>query len=101
MSPATPPSNGVSAANGSGSPPPEAAPSSRPDPARLTVVDATAGPEEAAAIVAALERFLRDTAPPPARPGDSAGTEGWRITGLLEGVQREVRADLSDPWINT
>lgn len=31
---------------------------------------ATASPEEAAAIVAAIEGFLRDTAPAPASPGD-------------------------------
>jgi hypothetical protein len=97
----TPPSKRVPAVNGSGSPVAKASPSSRARPPSLTVVDPTAGPEEAAAIVAALERFIRDTAPAPARPGDPAATEGWRITGLLEGVQREVRADLSDPWINT
>jgi hypothetical protein len=72
-----------------------------PGPARLTLVDPTAGAEEAAAIVAALERFVRDTAPPPAAAGSPAATEQWRVTGLLEGVEREPRSDLADPWINT
>ncbi|HTY97118.1 MAG TPA: hypothetical protein VMB91_08770 [Solirubrobacteraceae bacterium] len=72
-----------------------------PDPARLTLLDPTAGPEEAAAIVAALERFILDTAPPPASPAASTDTEGWRLTGLLEGVERESAAILADPWINT
>ena len=66
---------------------------------RLTLLDPTAGPEEAAAIVAALERFIRDTAPPPA--AGSAAPQGWRLAGLLEGVEREPRADIRHPWINT
>jgi hypothetical protein len=45
-----------------------------------------ASPEEAAAIVAALERFMRDTAPPlapqPPQP------DPWRRAALLEGVSR-------------
>ena len=34
---------------------------------RLELHGSTASPEEAAAVVAAIEQFLRDTAPPPAR----------------------------------
>jgi len=70
-----------------------------PGAARLTLLDPSAGPEEAAAIVAALERFIRDTAPPPA--AGSQAPEGWRLAGLLEGVEREPRADIRHPWINT
>ena len=33
---------------------------------RLRIVAPNASPEEAAAVVAALERFMRDTVPPPA-----------------------------------
>ena len=33
---------------------------------KLEIVAPSASPEEAAAVVAAVERFLRDTAPPPA-----------------------------------
>ncbi len=47
----------------------------------------TASPEEAAAIVAALERFMRDTAPPLAPPPPP--TDPWRRTALLEGVGHE------------
>jgi len=78
--------SGRAAANGSG-------------PARLALVDPTAGPQEAAAIVTALERFIRDTAPPPA--AGPAAPEGWRVAGLLEGVEREPRPDVRHPWINT
>jgi hypothetical protein len=39
---------------------------------------------EAAAIVAALERFARDTAPPPARPAAA----GWLRAARLEAVGR-------------
>ncbi len=69
------------------------------DSARLTLLDPSAGPEEAAAIVAALERFIRDTAPAPA--AGSPAPEGWRLAGLLEGVERDPRTDLRHPWINT
>ena len=69
-------------------------------PAHLTLLDPSAGPEEAAAIVAALERFIRDTAPAPAAAASST-TEAWRLTGLREGVEREPGTDLADPWINT
>ena len=53
-----------------------------------------ASPEEAAAVVAALERFMRDTAPAPqtAAPRPPA----WLRTALLEGVQR-APAGLT-PW---
>jgi hypothetical protein len=50
--------------------------------------------------VAALERFMRETAPAPAAPASSA-PEGWRLAGLLEGVERAPGTDLADPWINT
>jgi hypothetical protein len=65
----------------------------------LRAIPSSASPEEAAAIVAALERFMRATAPPPHRP---AGThDGWHEAALLEGVARESQGDLPDPWINT
>jgi hypothetical protein len=56
-------------------------------------------PEEAAAIVAAVERFMRATAPPPSQP--ASAPDGWRRAALLEGVSREPAADVPDPWINT
>jgi len=66
---------------------------------QLELIAPAASPEEAAAIVAALERFMRATAPgslaPPATP------EHWRRAAMLEGVKREERWDAPDPWINT
>jgi hypothetical protein len=43
-----------------------------------------ASPEEAAAIAAAIEQFLRDTAPPPATGGEPVSA--WLRAALLEGV---------------
>jgi hypothetical protein len=56
-------------------------------------------PEEAAAIVAALERFMRATARPPA-PGTD-GPDPWRQAAILERVAREDLDDAPNPWINT
>jgi hypothetical protein len=55
--------------------------------------------EEAAAIVAAVERFVRATSLPAAPP--SPAVDEWRRTALLEGVEREAESECSDPWINT
>ena len=48
---------------------------------------ASASPEEAAAVIAAVERFLRDTAPPPAAA--PARPSGWVRAARLEAVDRE------------
>jgi hypothetical protein len=45
-------------------------------------VEGTASPEEAAAIAAAIEQFLRDTAPPPAADGPAISP--WLRAGLLD-----------------
>ena len=52
-----------------------------------------ASPEEAAAIAAAIEQFIRDTAPPPAQRGPELSP--WLRAGLLEGTKRSP-ADA--PW---
>ena len=67
--------------------------------AHLQLIPHSASPEEAAAIVAALERFMRATAPGAAGP--AAATDPWRRAAVLEGVSREYEADPADPWINT
>jgi hypothetical protein len=61
---------------------------------KLTIVAADASPEEAAAVVAALERFMRDTAPAPA-PADPR-PDPWQLAALREGVSR--RPDQPLPW---
>jgi hypothetical protein len=66
---------------------------------KLELIAPSASPAEAAAIVAALERFMRDTAPPLAAPSESI--DPWLRAAMLEGVAREGRGDEPDPWINT
>jgi hypothetical protein len=59
----------------------------------------SASPEEAVAIVAALERFRRATATSAAPV--AAGHHEWSRAAILEGVSRQARGDDGDPWINT
>ncbi len=59
----------------------------------LSTVAPGASPEEAAAVVAALERFMRDTAPPPAPPPRESP---WQRAALYEGVDRAPREPA--PW---
>jgi hypothetical protein len=66
---------------------------------QLELIAASASPEEAAAIVAAIERFMRATATPAAPTREPV--EGWRQAAILEGVSREPGGDEPDPWINT
>ena len=54
---------------------------------QLSIVAPGASPEEAAAVVAAIEQFMRATAPPPARPAPKR--DPWQRAALLEGVMRE------------
>jgi len=54
---------------------------------RLELHGSAATPEEAAAVIAAVEQFLRDTAPPVATA--PAGPPPWQRAALLEGVGRE------------
>ena len=61
---------------------------------RIELVPGTASPEEAAAIAAAIEQFLRDTAPPPAPPARS--TNPWQRAALFEGVGRDPVGP--SPW---
>ncbi len=62
---------------------------------KLTIVAPNASPEEAAAVVAALERFMRETAPSPA-PSEPRPNP-WRQAALEEGVRRAPEPPL--PWI--
>jgi len=60
----------------------------------LEIVAPGASPEEAAAVVAALERFMRQTAPRPAPPGPRRNP--WHQAALYEGVARAPEPPL--PW---
>ena len=61
---------------------------------QLSIVAPAASPEEAAAVVAALERFMRETAPTaaPAPPPVS----GWVQAARAEAVERDLGRE---PWI--
>jgi hypothetical protein len=61
---------------------------------RIEIRQSAAGPEEAAAIAAAIEQFLRDTAPAPAPA--STGLDPWLRAGLFEGVGLDPEG--SSPW---
>lgn len=61
---------------------------------RIEVAQASASPEEAAAIAAAIEQFLRDTAPPPAAADH--GASPWLRVALFEGVGYDP--DALSPW---
>jgi len=52
---------------------------------RIEIAQAAATPAEAAAIAAAIEQFLRDTAPPPAQPQGRANP--WLRAALYENAK--------------
>jgi hypothetical protein len=54
---------------------------------RLELHGSSASPDEAAAVMAAIEQFLRDTAPPPA-PAE-APENPWLRAARLEAVERD------------
>jgi hypothetical protein len=53
---------------------------------QLRIVAPSASPEEAAAVIAALERFMRDTAPLRA-PAPPPGAPPWARAALLEATR--------------
>ena len=71
-------------------------PAHRP-PLKVITPDTT--PEEAAAIVAAVEQFLRATARS-AGPAAQA-PDGWLRAAMLDGVARADQGGPREPWINT
>jgi hypothetical protein len=62
---------------------------------QLSIVAPDASPEEAAAVVAALERFMRETAPVPAPAAPRR--DAWQVAALQEGVARSP--ELPAPWL--
>ncbi len=63
---------------------------------RLELHGSTASPEEAAAVIAAIEQFMRDTAPAPA-PSEPAMSP-WLRAGLLEATKRVGTGYRDSPW---
>ena len=61
---------------------------------KLSIVAPNASPEEAAAVVAALEQFMRDNAPAPVPPAPQQNP--WVLAARAEGVSRQP--DLPLPW---
>ena len=66
----------------------------QPGRPRIELRQAAASPEEAAAIAAAIEQFLRDTAPPPEPAG--LRLSPWARAGLLEGAGHDPAGP--SPW---
>ena len=66
-------------------------PSRRP---QLQIVSPSASPEEAAAVVAAVERFRRETAP--SLVSAAPARNPWQRAALLEGTGRQP--DEPSPW---
>jgi hypothetical protein len=66
----------------------------RPRRPRIEVRQAAASPAEAAAIAAAIEQFLRDTAPPPVAPDTRPNP--WLRAARFEAVG--LSADAPSPW---
>lgn len=71
-----------------------------PQRPRIEVRQSAATPSEAAAIAAAIEQFLRDTAPPPAPAQRQVNP--WLRAALFEGVGRDPAAPSAwgddEPW---
>ena len=66
----------------------------RPPRPSIELVAPAATPEETAAIAAALERFLHDTAPAPVAPGRSPSR--WERAALSEAVGLGASASWGD-----
>jgi hypothetical protein len=62
----------------------------------LSIVAPDASPQEAAAVVAALERFMRDTAPRPAPAAPKR--DAWQQAALHEGVARSPELTTPFPY---
>jgi hypothetical protein len=66
----------------------------RPPRPRIELRQTSASPEEAAVIAAAIEQFMRDTAPPPVAAGPQ--TSRWLRAALFEAARLEPGEP--SPW---
>ena len=69
---------------------------------KLEHIAPSASPAVAAAIVAALERFMRDTAPPLA--AQPQAVDPWLRAAMLEGTSRQIYGSPPhepESWLNT
>jgi hypothetical protein len=66
----------------------------RPPRPRIEIAQSSATPEEAAAIAAAIEQFLRDTAPVAGAPEEPPSP--WLRAGLLENAGLDPSG--ATPW---
>jgi hypothetical protein len=73
-------------------------PGMRPPISERYAIAPSASPEEAAAIVAALERFIRATAMPARSPAE--GPDGWQRAARLEGVERWPLQEAREAWMD-
>jgi hypothetical protein len=67
----------------------------RPPRPRIEVISPSASPQEAAAIAAAIERFLAETSPASA-PESAPSVSAWQRAALEEGVS--ARQALGSAW---
>lgn len=63
--------------------------------AEITFSGAVPDPDEAAAAIAAIERFAAETAPAPAAPPPAVSA--WQRAALIEGVSAKRSAFPADP----
>ena len=66
----------------------------RPPRPRIAAIVPEPSDQEAAAIAAAIERFVAETAPAPASAAE--GRNAWQRAAIHEGVA--ARAELRSPW---
>jgi len=65
----------------------------------LALIKPSTSPEEAAAIVASIEQFMRERAAPADSPDEHP--DPWLRAAMLDGVARGDRDEAREPWINT
>lgn len=66
----------------------------RPPRPKIEIAATAATPQESAAIAAAIDQFLAETAPAPRQRGEP---NPWQRAGLIEGVEAKRRALPVDP----